>query len=138
VKPPQPLALDLSPAEVAWVSAPRASVHASAGGRAKRGASLEALTRVTVRGRTAAVAARVPTLLLSGERDALLPPAAARRLADELGGEAAVLAGAPHWLLGSAHWLACASRVHRWLVHRLGEPLLELYAETMAERDEGE
>jgi pimeloyl-ACP methyl ester carboxylesterase len=91
-----------------------------------------------VRGRTAAVAARVPTLLLSGERDALLPPAAARRLADELGGEAAVLAGAPHWLLGSAHWLACASRVHRWLVHRLGEPLLELYAETMAERDEGE
>jgi hypothetical protein len=25
--------------------------------------------------------------------------------------------------------------VHRWLVRRLGEPLLDLYAETMAERD---
>jgi pimeloyl-ACP methyl ester carboxylesterase len=91
-----------------------------------------------VRGRTAAVAAPVPTLLVSGERDALLPPEAARGLADELGGEAAVLAGAPHCLLGSAHWLACASRIHRWLVQRLGEPLLELYAETMAERDESE
>ena len=91
-----------------------------------------------VRGRTRPWPAGVPTLLLSGERDHLLAPPAARRLADEVGGEAAVMAGAPHWLLGPDHWLACASRLHRWLVQRLGEPLLELYAETIAERDESE
>jgi hypothetical protein len=28
--------------------------------------------------------------------------------------------------------------MHRWLVRRLGEPLLELYAEMMAERDAAE
>jgi pimeloyl-ACP methyl ester carboxylesterase len=91
-----------------------------------------------VRGRSALVSAGVPTLLLSGEHDALLPPLDAKRLADEVGAEVAVLADAPHWLLGSGHWLACASQVHRWLVHRLGESLLEIYAETMAERDENE
>jgi hypothetical protein len=81
-----------------------------------------------VRGRTEVVAAGVPTLLLGGEHDALLAPLDARRLADEVGAETAVLADAPHWLLGSRHWLACASQVHRWLVHRLGESLLEIYA----------
>jgi pimeloyl-ACP methyl ester carboxylesterase len=41
-------------------------------------------------------------------------------------------------LLGSATWQATADRVHRWLVQQLGAPLLELYPEAMAERDEEE
>jgi pimeloyl-ACP methyl ester carboxylesterase len=91
-----------------------------------------------VRGRAQVAPAGVATLLLSGECDTLLPPPQASRLADEVGGESAVLPGAPHWLLGPKHWLACASHLHRWLVHGFGESLLEIYAETMAERDEHE
>jgi hypothetical protein len=48
VRAPAPLAAELPPTDVAWVSTPRATVYASAGGRAKRGAALDALTRVTV------------------------------------------------------------------------------------------
>jgi L,D-transpeptidase catalytic domain len=48
VRPPGSLAVDLDGEDVAWVNAPRAEVFASAGGRAKRGAFVEALTRVTV------------------------------------------------------------------------------------------
>jgi hypothetical protein len=48
VRPPPALASDLPPSEIAWVSTPHATVFTSPGGRAKRGVSLEALTRVTV------------------------------------------------------------------------------------------
>jgi hypothetical protein len=33
-------------------------------------------------------------------------------------------------------WQEAVPRVHRWLVRRLGEANLELYAEAMADRDE--
>jgi hypothetical protein len=48
VQAPPALAVDLPPADVAWVSTTRASVFAKPGGSAKRGVSLEALTRVAV------------------------------------------------------------------------------------------
>ena len=85
-----------------------------------------------------AAAPGVPTLLLAGERDPLLPPAAARALAESLGAEHRALAGEGHWPLAGPSWATAVGFVHRWLVQRLGEPLLELHAEAMAERDTDE
>ncbi len=76
-----------------------------------------------------------PTLVLHG---ALRPAPAARR-----GAGASPTGSVPsartyptgaHWLLAAAAWQRAGDRVHRWLVQRLGEPLLELYAEAMADR----
>ena len=82
-----------------------------------------------------APAGAVPGLLLAGDRDALLPPAEARRLAASVGADVAMLEGAGHWPFVGPSWQRAVAVVHRWLVQRLGEPLLDLYAETMAERD---
>jgi pimeloyl-ACP methyl ester carboxylesterase len=79
----------------------------------------------------------VPTLVVSGDRDPLLPVACAVELARGLGGRHELLAGVGHWPLAGATWLGTVDVVHRWLVRALGEELLELYAESMAERDEG-
>jgi pimeloyl-ACP methyl ester carboxylesterase len=83
-------------------------------------------------------AAGVPVLLVVGERDALLPPAAARALAGTLAAELGVLEGAGHWPFAGPSWQNAVAVVHRWLVQRLGESLLDLYAEMMAERDAGD
>ena len=56
-------------------------------------------------------------------------------LADALGAEHTEIAGAAHWPIVAPSWRPTADAVHRWLVRRLGEPLLELYGEMMAERD---
>jgi pimeloyl-ACP methyl ester carboxylesterase len=80
----------------------------------------------------------VPVLLVAGDRDLFLPPAGARILA---GGQAAdlhVLENAGHWPFADSCWQSTVAIVHRWLVQRLGEPLLEIYAEMMAERDAGD
>jgi pimeloyl-ACP methyl ester carboxylesterase len=88
------------------------------------------------RGRIAlAPAPGVPTLLLAGARDPLLPHAEALALAGALGAEALTLPDAGHWPLAGSAWLKAVDVVHRWLVQRLGEELLELYPEAMAERD---
>jgi pimeloyl-ACP methyl ester carboxylesterase len=77
----------------------------------------------------------VPTLLVAGERDPLLDPAASTGLATDLGAEHAQIVGAGHWPILPPAWQQTVAVVHRWLVQRLGEPLLEFYAEAMAERD---
>lgn len=77
-----------------------------------------------------------PTLLIHGALDPLLPPDDARRFAHELGAEREELPDRGHWLIAPAAWQVCGDRVHRWLVQRLGEPILELYGEAMADRDE--
>src|SRR5262249_17471277 len=64
-------------------------------------------------------AARAP----GGRRDAAAARAAAR------GGGHAGIAGAAPWPILAPAWQQPAGAVHRWLVRRLGEPLLELYAE---------
>jgi len=48
VHAPAPLAADLDGSDMAWVTAPRAELFTSPGGRAKKGAFAEALTRVGV------------------------------------------------------------------------------------------
>jgi len=82
----------------------------------------------------------VPTLVLAGARDRLVAPEASAALARATGAELRVLEGAGHWALAAPGWQDTAALVHRWLVQRLGAPLLELYAEAMAEREteEGE
>jgi len=46
-----------------------------------------------------------------------------------------VLPGAAHWPLVESRWQQTVDLLHRWLVRQLGEALLELHAEAMAERD---
>lgn len=78
-----------------------------------------------------------PCLVVSGETDPVLPPDAARAFAEDLGAELASVSGG-HWPFAGAAWQACVGVIHRWLVRRGGAPLLELYEEAMAERDEGD
>src|SRR5439155_769830 len=95
--------------------------------------------------RAAAVAAHAaalsapPVLIghdVAGDRDPFLPAPAAAALARTIGAQHEALDGAGHWLLAGPAWQRCVGLVHRWLVQRLGEPLLERYAEATAERDE--
>lgn len=89
-----------------------------------------------VRGRPPAPGALgIPTLVVSGARDPLLGAREATAMAAALGAEHADIPGAGHWPLLAPAWQRTVDVVHRWLVQRLGEPLLDLYAEAMAERD---
>jgi hypothetical protein len=77
----------------------------------------------------------VPGLLVVGTGDPLLTRVAAGALADGLGAAHQALADAGHWLLAGPGWQRTVGLVHRWIVQKLGESLLDLYAETMAEHD---
>jgi pimeloyl-ACP methyl ester carboxylesterase len=77
-----------------------------------------------------------PTLVLAGAADPVVSQADARRLADRLGADLVDVPTQGHWLIAAPGWQECVHRVHRWLVQRLGEDNLELYAEAMADRDE--
>lgn len=87
-----------------------------------------------VRGRISLHAVpHVPTLILSSPEDPLLDPEAAGRLATSLSATHHAVHGG-HWALTGPRWRDSASVLHRWLVQALGEPLLELYEEAMADR----
>jgi pimeloyl-ACP methyl ester carboxylesterase len=77
----------------------------------------------------------VPALVLRGEHDPLLRPAEAPALAGRRGAELHAIDGAAHWPLAGPAWQRAVDTVHRWVVQRLGAPLLERYEEAMAERD---
>jgi pimeloyl-ACP methyl ester carboxylesterase len=78
---------------------------------------------------------RRPVLVVGGDADPLLPLPALHAFARRLGADARVLEGAGHWPHVGPGWQGVVPVVHRWLVQRLGEPLLERYAEAMAERE---
>src|SRR5262249_59254256 len=80
----------------------------------------------------------VPTLVVAGADDPLLPPDAAAALAAALGAEHTEIEGAAHWPILAPAWQRTAGAIHRCLARSLGHPLLELYAEMMAERDAAE
>jgi pimeloyl-ACP methyl ester carboxylesterase len=80
----------------------------------------------------------VPALVVSGGRDPLVPPAETGRLIATLGADHVVLADAGPWPIGGPGWQEVVGRMHRWIVQRLGAPLLELYPEAMAAREEEE
>ena len=92
----------------------------------------------TARGMGDASGGTGPTLVVSGSRDPLLPAADAAALAASLRGEHVVLPDAGAWPINAPSWQAVVAAVHRWIVQRLGEPLLELYPEAMAAREEEE
>jgi pimeloyl-ACP methyl ester carboxylesterase len=76
----------------------------------------------------------VPTLVVAGDRDPLLPAPAAAALASSLAADHVAIPGAAHWPILAPAWQRTVAEVHRWLVRRLGESLLDFYAEAMAER----
>lgn len=91
-----------------------------------------------VRGRPpAAGGLGIPTLVVAGERDPLLRPESATALASALAADCEVIGGAAHWPMLAGSWQRTVAVVHRWLVRRLGESVLEFYAEAMAEREAG-
>ena len=90
------------------------------------------------RGGTEEPGGPIPTLVASGGRDPLLRVSEAEALSAALGAELAVLPDAGAWPINGPGWQALVGRVHRWIVRRLGEPLLELYPEAMAAREEEE
>jgi pimeloyl-ACP methyl ester carboxylesterase len=97
-----------------------------------------ALVVDVVRGRTALRAAGVPTALVVGEGDPRCTAEDRAALCARLDADLVVLPGAAGLPLAIGHWQEHAGVVHRWLVRRLGETVLELYEEAMAERDAGD
>ena len=117
----------------AWLDLPEPARSATATGLAADDA---ASVRDVVWGRTAvAPASGVPAAVVAGERDAVLPPSVAAALARAAGAELVELPGGGHWLLAGPNWQPAVALVHRWLVRRLGAPLLDLYEEAMADRE---
>jgi non-heme chloroperoxidase len=87
-----------------------------------------------VRGRVSLRAVpALPTLLVSSPDDPLLGPESAGSLAATLGATHRTLPGG-HWTITGPRWRDAVAVVHRWLVQSLGESLLELYEEAMADR----
>jgi pimeloyl-ACP methyl ester carboxylesterase len=77
-----------------------------------------------------------PTLVLRGAADPIVSDDDVRRLAGDLGADLDEIPAQGHWVLAAPAWQECVHRVHRWLVQRLGQDNLELYAEAMADRDD--
>ncbi len=130
VPPPQPAIVDVLLGDLP--ARERATVTA------RLAADDGAAVRDVVRGRVHLAPASVPTLVVAGGRDPFAPAPAVRELATQIGAEVETLPEGGHWLLAGPAWQAAVAVVHRWVVQRLGEPLLEIYAETMAERDAGD
>jgi pimeloyl-ACP methyl ester carboxylesterase len=78
-----------------------------------------------------ALPAEVPGLVLAGERDRIVGAETAGELAAAVGAEYEVCADAGHAMLTDAGWEERVSTVHRWLIRKLGAPLLALYEEAM-------
>jgi pimeloyl-ACP methyl ester carboxylesterase len=96
------------------------------------------LAEVARRSRVDRPATMPPTLLVRGGADPIVSHADARGLATSLGAGFEELPDRGHWLPTEPGWQEFVGRMHRWLVQRLGEGELELYAEAMADRDDGE
>jgi pimeloyl-ACP methyl ester carboxylesterase len=91
-----------------------------------------------VRGRVTLEPLGVPTALIAGEDDALCGTADRSRLAERLQADVVEVPGPGRAPFAGPHWQRAAGLLHRWLVQRLGEELLELYEEAMADREAGD
>ena len=128
----RPLPRPGGPVAAAFFDAVPPGVVAAAGVEDPR--VLAALCRRTPLRRAAVMP---PTLVLRGRLDPLVGSEDARALAAELDAELDELPEGRHRLLSGPAWQQAVRRTHRWLVRRLGEANLELYAEAMADRDDG-
>lgn len=88
-----------------------------------------------VRGRVRPEGVAVPIVLVGGDADARCPPTDRAGLAAMLGAEELRVVGAGSLPLATGAWQQAMGGVHRWLVRRLGAPLLELHDEAMQDRD---
>jgi pimeloyl-ACP methyl ester carboxylesterase len=82
----------------------------------------------------AALPASLPALVMAGEGDPLVPADAARALSSSIGAELEIVRGG-HQLPIEPGWEERVSRIHRWLIKKLGADLLALYEEAIADRD---
>ena len=106
--------------------------------RAGLGPESAAVVWETARGTRAALDRTVATVIISGGRDLLLPAEEAVALAATLAADHVVLPDAGAWPIAGPGWQGVVGAVHRWIVRRLGAPLLDLYPEAMAAREEEE
>jgi len=97
-----------------------------------------ALVVDVVRGRTVLHPADVPTVLVVGDADARCDAGDRATLGARLAADLVVLPAAGALPLATGRWQEHAGAIHRWLVQTLGETVLELYEEAMAERDGGD
>jgi len=91
-----------------------------------------------VRGRVPVTPAGVPTALVFGDDDALCGDEDRTWLMRRLGADAIAAPGPGRAPFAGPQWRNATGLLHRWLVQRLGENLLELYEEAMADRDQDE
>jgi len=61
------------------------------------------------------------SLVLSGSRDRVHPPATVRQVAKRLGGDYREMPGMSHWLPGEPGWEAVAGAILDWLAARRGQ-----------------
>ncbi len=80
------------------------------------------------------IRAPVPRIVFAGERDPVTSASVARALADRVGAEFRLCAGAGHALPVETGWQDRVSALHRWTIQRLGASLLAFHEE---ELDEG-
>ncbi len=80
-------------------------------------------------------ASDAPRLVISGDADPLIPPAAASALAEAHGADFEAVPG-EHALHVEEGWEAHVGRVHRWLIKSQGQDLLAFYEEAWADREE--
>lgn len=92
-----------------------------------------AAVREVVRGHFALERPAVPVVVGAARDDPLLGDP--RAMAAGLQADLLRLPGRGHWPLAREQAQETAAVLHRWLVQRFGEALLELHAEAMAERD---
>jgi pimeloyl-ACP methyl ester carboxylesterase len=76
----------------------------------------------------------LPGLVMAGKDDPVTPPASAQALSSAIGAEIEVVPGG-HLLPIAPGWEERVSRLHRWLIKKLGADLLALYEEAIADRD---
>lgn len=77
-------------------------------------------------------------LVLRGALDPIVASEDARAFTRAVDGELEEIPARGHRLLCGPGWQDSVQRVHRWLVRRLGEANLELYAEAMADREDAD
>jgi hypothetical protein len=73
----------------------------------------------------------VPGLVVAGARDRVVDSDSTGKLASAVGADFEVCAGVGHAILTDSGWEDRVSTVHRWLIRKLGAPLLALYDEAM-------
>jgi pimeloyl-ACP methyl ester carboxylesterase len=76
----------------------------------------------------------LPGLVMAGKEDPVTTPASAQALAAAIGAEIEIVPGG-HLLPIGTGWEDRVSRLHRWLIKKLGADLLALYEEAIADRD---